>query len=107
MATQIACTDAFALRSGEIIRLYEERPDGDFICIQARSCEMPPGDRQPVRQLDGAPVEQAAILACHLVEDKWQWLQLGPTTKEIIGDLLFNNSAEFDRWYYIEIEAQR
>lgn len=98
--------EAFSLRDGEKIEILETQPEsGTWFAVQARTVEMPPGERNPVRTTDGAPVEQAAILGCQISNERktWQWLQLAPLTKELIGDLLFNNGAEKDRWYFVRV----
>lgn len=98
--------EAFAIRDHERVQLVTERPSGGhYIAVMARSVEMPPGDRSPVRPADGARVEQAVIVACEFGRKNqcWHWVKLSPPTKEFIGDLLFDNGAEKDRWYYAEI----
>lgn len=98
--------EVFALRDNESIQLFTERPDfGRFIAVMARSVEMPSGPRSPVRAEDGAPVEQAAILACGwgFENQCWHWMQISPPSKERIGDLLFDGGADRDRWYFLLI----
>jgi len=71
----------------------------------ARSIEMPDGPRSKLRVCDGAPVEQAAILAAEFSHENecWHWLQISPPSKERIGDMLFSNAADLDRWYYLSV----
>lgn len=95
--------EVFAIRDGERVELTNVRPNqGRWLAVMARSVEMPDGPKVPVRTCDSAPVEQAAILACEMNRSRhaWQWLQISPASKEIIGDLLFDSGAEKDRWYY-------
>jgi hypothetical protein len=98
--------EVFAIRDNESIRIVQTRPErGRWIAVMARSIEMPDGPRSPVRESDGAPVEQAAILACEFGErqQSWHWQQLSPASKEIIGDVLFDNQCEKDRWYFLVV----
>jgi len=98
--------EVLALRDNERILLSSERPEGGrFIAVMARSVEMPEGPRSPVRAEDGAPVEQAAILACEFGHEQqaWHWMQISQPSKERIGDLLFDNAADKDRWYFVAI----
>jgi hypothetical protein len=98
--------EVFALRGNESCRLFEEKPDsGRFIAVMARSVEMPPGPRSAVRDSDGAPVEQATIVAAEWIDKRqcWIWSRLAQPTKEFIGDMLFDSSAVIDRWYYLLI----
>lgn len=100
--------EVFALRDNENVRLSEEKPaSGRVLAIQARSVAFPPGPFEKKRTGDGAPVEQAAIVAADWLPSKglWCWVQLSPQTKEVIGDLLFDTGAEKDRWYYITVES--
>ena len=99
--------ELFSLRHGEVLQVFSEQPTtGLWIAAMLRSVTMPEGDRQPVRQHDGAPVEQVAVVACHKVDGKWQWLQLSPATKEAIGDYLIDNGFERDQWNYATIAAE-
>lgn len=99
---KLITNEVFSLRSGERVEVFFEEPaDGCSLALMARSLSMPPGPRWGVRQSDGAPVEDAAIVAAQRVDDLWQWVQLSPPTKEYLGDLLFDNDAEKDRWYYL------
>ena len=96
--------EVFAIRDGEWSSLYEQRPtEGRWFAIQARTVSFPEGPTHPVRQSDQALVENAAIIACQIVDGKWQWMQLSPPTKADIGDLLFDCNAEKDKWYYLVI----
>lgn len=97
--------EQFALRDNERIRQVESHTD-DACCIgvMARTVQMPDGERQAVRPEDGAPVEQAAILGVERVEGKWQWLPLSQPTKEILGDLIFDNNLPRDEWIWLVIE---
>lgn len=100
-AKKVAINEVFAIRDGEMTTIHEQQPEsGRWIAVQARRVMMPKGPCQQVRQTDGAPVEQAAIVACQLSEGKWQWVTLSAPTKETIGDLLFDGNAERDTWYY-------
>lgn len=98
--------EVFALRDNESMQLWTERPDnGRWLAVMARSVEMPPGERSPVRTIDGAPVEQAAIIAAEWSAKNqcWHWQQLSQPSKEFIGDMLFDGGAEKDRWYYLVV----
>jgi hypothetical protein len=99
--------EVFALRDSEQVTIVEDRPaKGRFIAVMARSLEMPEGARSVARPSDGAPVEQAAIVACEWNNtfQSWQWLAVSPPTKERIGDLLFDSEGVVkDRWYYATI----
>lgn len=90
--------EIFALR-GEIVTLQEEKPTNKlWLAVCARSIE-PPG---PMRPRDGEPrAEHAVIAACQEYQDGWQWVSLSQPTKQIIGDLLFDNGFAFDKWYYL------
>lgn len=100
--------EVFALRPGEVIQGFYERPtSGEWICVMLRSVEMPAGEKHPVRLSDGAPVEACAVLACHLVDGKWQWLQLSAVSKEAIGDHFFDNNAPKDQWLYLVIDPRK
>lgn len=98
--------EVFALRENESLQLWTERPEsGRFVAVMARTVEMPPGARSPVRTSDGAQVEQAAIVAAEwsAKHQHWHWVRLSSPSKELIGDMLFDNGAERDRWYYLSI----
>ncbi len=98
--------EVFSLRDHERVTLLDGRPDaGRFIAVMARSVSFPDGPAAPVRDIDGAPVESAAIVAAQIQHEKqaWQWLQLAAPTKEHIGDMLFDNGADRDRWYFLQI----
>jgi hypothetical protein len=104
MSKKIVENESFALRHGEQYKIIDIKPiKGRWIAIMAQSVQFPFGPYAKARQSDGAPVEQAAILACQMVDGLWQWLQLSPPTKENIGDLLFDSGADKDAWYYLEI----
>jgi hypothetical protein len=95
--------EVFALRHGETIQSCLEQPkDGKWLAIMLRSVSMPAGPRQVERD-DGKPVEAAAVLAAGLLDGKWQWVQLSPSTKEVIGDLFYDSSAPLDRWLYLVV----
>lgn len=97
--------EVFALRHGEVIQLFIERPEsGRFLAVQARTVEFPDGPVQATRPGDGAPVERAAIVCCEWINNQWQWCQLSPQTKEAIGDHMFDNGVKKDTWYYLSIE---
>ena len=99
--------EVFSIRDGEKLQLWDGKPEGiRSIAVMARTVEMPEGPRAQVRACDGAPIENAAILACEFQHNGqcWQWLQLSPCTKENIGDLMFNNHCERDKWYYLSVE---
>lgn len=101
--------EAFALRDGEVMQLFTEPQPGLCIAVMARSVEMPPGEHSAVRELDGAPVVNAAILSAHWSRSKqaWQWMQIAPASKEVIGDHMIDvANVEFDRWYYLLITQQ-
>ena len=103
----LVCTnEVFALRDGESVTVVTEQPtSGRWFAVQARTVSMPDGAQSPIREADGKPVEQAAIIACQQnMEGLWQWMQLSPATKENIGDLLFDGNAEKDVWYYCVVE---
>lgn len=98
--------EVFAIRDNESLQLWTERPEGGrYIAVMARSVEMPPGARSPVRTVDGAPVEQATIVAAEwsAKNQHWHWVRLSPPTKEFIGDMIFDSGAELDRWYYLAV----
>ncbi len=96
--------EVFALRDGEVAETSMDRPtDGEWIAVMLRSVKFPEGEHEPFRESDGVPVEMCAVLACHLVRDKWQWLQLSPQTKERVGDLFFDSNAPRDQWLYLKI----
>jgi hypothetical protein len=93
--------EVFALRGGERVTIVADRPtSGQWIAVMARSVSMPDGHKEPERY-DGAPVEEAAIVAAKLnSEGRWYWLQMSPATKELIGDLIFIDPVVRDCWLY-------
>lgn len=100
--------EVFALRNNEVIQLFTGPLDsGRWLAVQARSIEMPTADRTKVRACDGAPVEQAAIVACEWNPEHggWQWVPLSSPTKERIGDHLFDSGASRDVWYYLLVTS--
>lgn len=108
MATTILDFDSFTLRDKEVMQLCDERPTcgGTWLAVQARSVSMPPGEVHPVREFDGEPVEMAAIIAAQWIASKgWIWVQLSPPTKEVVGDYLFEQQVELDRWYYLLLSS--
>ena len=99
--------DTFSIRDNERVQMLTDKPDsGRFIAIMARSCELPPGPHQSVRTSDNEPVESAAIVAAiwSHVRQNWQWQQLSSVSKEYLGDVMFANECEKDRWYYMTFE---
>lgn len=105
VAQKVIENEVFALRNGEQYTINDRPPmSGRWFAIMARTCYMPDGPKHLVRQSDNAPVESAAVIACQMVDGKWQWMQLSPNTKESLGDLMFDSNAEKDTWYYITIE---
>jgi hypothetical protein len=100
-----AHNELFAIREGERAELFAEPPlSGFHIAVKAVPVTMPDGRRQPTRQTDGAPVEQACIVACQLNADGlWQWVHLSPATKENVGDLIFDGGLRKDCWYYLKL----
>lgn len=98
--------EAFALRSGEVVRVSDTEPEARwrYLAVMLRTVTMPPGERQPERQTDGAKVEQLAILACERVDGKWQWVQLSPPTKEAIGDYMLDScECDQDKWHFLHV----
>jgi len=96
--------EVFALRDNESFTFFAEPPGfGRALAVMARTVEMPPGNRSPVRPCDGAPVEQAAILACEVrgADGSWCWCQIAPASKEVIGDWIFDHGLKKDCWYYM------
>ncbi len=101
--------EVFALRDNEQIQFFADLPSsGRVLAVMARTVEMPPGKRSPVRTSDGAPVEMAAILGCELRGDDpaWHWCQIAPASKEVIGDHIFDCGLEKDRWYYMLVSER-
>lgn len=99
--------EVFALRPGEQMVGTKERPEGPthkWLAVMLRTVQMPDGERHPARPLDGAPVEQCAVLACQMVGGKWQWLFLSPPSKEAIGDYFFDGTWPKDEWLYLMVE---
>lgn len=104
MNPRILALDVFALRDGEILGLDTEQPtSGEWLAVMARSVTMPPGPYRATRDMDGEPVKMAAILAARKgkVHGEWLWQQLSPPSKEYVGDFMFEQGAEVDRWYYL------
>ena len=100
--TKVVENEVFAIRNGERTTIVAEQPtSGRWLAVMARSVSMPPGERHPFRHSDQMAVEQAAIVACQMVDGKWQWVQLSPPSKEAIGDLIFDSNADKDRWYFV------
>lgn len=100
--------DTWTLRDGECLQLCDEMPAciGEVLAVMARSVSMPPGPHRPSRDLDGEPVEMAAILCARFTRrGEWVWQQLSPPTKEYIGDFMFNHGAEKDRWHYLLVSS--
>ena len=105
MNNSILHFDVFSLRDGEVLQLCNEPPKcgGVWLAVMARSVSMPPGPYKTVRDIDGQSVEMAAILAARIGKShgEWLWEQLSPPSKEFIGDFMFEQGAEKDRWYYL------
>lgn len=105
MSNQLLDLDVFSLRDGEVLQLCIERPKckGDWLAVMARTVSMPPGPHRATRDMDGEPVEMAAIIAARVgkTHGEWVWQQLSPPTKEFVGDFMFEQGAEMDRWYYL------
>ena len=100
--------EMFALRDNERFQFYDEHPgDGRVLAVMARSVSMPEGAKSKERACDGAPVEAAAILACEIgaASGEWHWVQISPTSKEVIGDRMFDNGLEKDRWYFMLVTS--
>ena len=38
-----------------------------------------------------------------LADGKWQWIQLEPATKEVVGDFLMHAQCVHDRWHWLWI----
>lgn len=98
--------EVFAIRDHESVQLFTEPPEfGRYIAVMARSVEFPPGPRSEVRTADGLPVESATIVAAEFGarHQSWHWVRLSAPTKEFVGDQLFDNGCEKDRWYYLLI----
>lgn len=104
-ADQRQVGDAFAFRSGERVRLLLNLTESPFAVMAAPVPALP----QPSRAtcLDGAPVEQCCIVAAALVAGDWQWMQLAPTAKEVVGDMIFDHGLEHGRWYGLLIGEGR
>ena len=108
MNPRILDLDVFSLRDGEVLQLCAEPPaHGDWLAVMARSVTMPPGPHRASRDLDGEPVEMAAIVAARKgkVHGEWLWQQLSPPSKEYVGDFMFEHGAEPDRWYYLLLSS--
>jgi len=105
MEARIINNEVFALRNNETFMIDEEIPPEGirFFAVMARSASFPAGNHLE-RCSDGMPVEMVAIIACELVNDKWQWMRLGYPTKETIGSVMFERKLDKDRWYYVWIE---
>lgn len=107
--TRILSFDSFTLRDGERMQLSSERPGkGRYLAVMVRSVSMPAGEKANVRPIDGAAVEQAAILACEMNSNgQWLWCHLSPPTKEVIGDFLFDDcKIDRDKWYYLTLTTE-
>ena len=106
METNWLDNEVYAIRDHEAVQVLTERPAGGrFIAVMARTVELPPGEHSKERSADGAPVEQATIVAAEFgaKHHNWHWIRLSAPTKEFVGDLLFDNECERDRWYYLQI----
>lgn len=106
METNWLANDVYAIRDHEAAQLLTENPnEGRYIAVMARTVELPPGEHSKERSADGAPVEQATIVAAEFgaKHQCWHWIRLSAPTKEFVGDLLFNGGCERDRWYYLQI----
>lgn len=98
--------EVFALRDNEQFAVQEGRPiKGRWIAVMLRSVQLPEGPHVATRHCDGEPVEKCAVLAAEMnaTRQAWQWMQIAAPSKERIGDLLLEASAERDRWYYLVI----
>ncbi len=98
--------EVFAARDGEALQLNYTQPEtGRWFAVQAKSLTMPPGGIIPVCHRNGKLVEQAAIVACEWNRTKngWQWLNLSPPTKGLLGDMIFDGGGEKDVWYYVVV----
>ena len=106
--------DFFTFRDGEHFHLYTVRqPDSSQpplkYAVQLRSLDFPDGNYRTFRDCDGAEVVNAAVVACQWVKrddedgSGWQWMQMSPVTKELVGDVLIDSGCAVDTWYYMEV----
>lgn len=90
--------DAFAIRGGEQVQLRLDGIQGERIAFM---CAPVPPLPSPSKEQSflGQPVEQFCVVGAELHNGKWQWMQLAPDTKELIGELLFDSGLERGKWY--------
>ena len=102
-----AVTDTFAMRNGEKIKFYgTEFPDTDdyVLGIMRRSVSFPDGKHMETvntPENNGKPVAFEAVIACHKSVNGWVWVQLSPSTKEILGSLTEEWGLPVDTWGYV------
>jgi hypothetical protein len=63
----------------------------------------------PVSQRDdGAAIESLAVLGCMFNNEKggWQWVQLSPGFKELIGDIMMENHFQRDVWHSMKLHRE-
>lgn len=94
---QVVIGDTFALRGGEIVQLRYEGVDG---CVYAfMVAPVPPLPEPRHTTSSSGPVESACVVGAEIVNGRWQWMQLAPDTKEVIGNLLFDHGLERGVWH--------
>lgn len=102
MTTRVIIHDAFALRGGERVQLRIEGVGAeDTMAVMV--APVPALPEPSLAMTPDGPVEQFCVIGAEIHNGLWQWMQLAPSTKEVIGDVLFESGLERGKWYGLRL----
>lgn len=99
--------DAFALRNRETLALrFDGIADDDRYAVLAAPI---PGLPSPAHEVSahGDKVESMAIIAAEKVSGRWQWMNLAPDAKRIVGDALFDTGLADGKWHGMRLSLAK